>query len=159
MSGYGSDEGFNAWIAENGYTLPDGAPSAAVLRERGSVTIDALYGGRFVGEPTGGVEQERAWPRTGAFAMGVAIAPDAIPNAVIKASFHAALAASSAVGGSLVVGTPGTVKRRKVGDVETEFSDGAGAFKASGDVPVTILDGLLAPFLEPEYGFFIRSVG
>lgn len=39
MSGYGSDQGFSDWLAAHGYVLPagEGAPTEAVLRQRGSV--------------------------------------------------------------------------------------------------------------------------
>jgi hypothetical protein len=70
MAGYGTDAGFTAWASENGYTLPAEAPSVEVLRNRGAGYIDGVYGARFSGIPTGGFEQERAWPRTGAYAYG-----------------------------------------------------------------------------------------
>lgn len=159
MAGYGSDEGFAAWLTANGYSLPDGAPAPASLRERGSVTVDALYGGRFVGEPTGGVSQERAWPRTGAFAMGGAIPPDVVPVAVVSASYHAALASVPNSGASTSINAPQAIKRDRVGDAETEFADAAAPFQWSDDVPVSVLDGLLAPFLRSSFGFWIRSVG
>ena len=92
MSGYGTDEGLTAWLAANGYTLPADAPTAAVLRERGSVYIDGAYGSRFSGTPAGGFAQERAWPRTDAYAYGSAIGPDVVPAAVVQASYHAAYA-------------------------------------------------------------------
>ena len=66
MAGYGDDDGFQAFLTANGYTLPDGAPAAAVLRQRGSVYVDGTYSLRFSGSPTGGAAQEREWPRTGA---------------------------------------------------------------------------------------------
>lgn len=72
MAGYGDDEGFATWLAENGYTLPDGAPLPVVLRQRGSAYLDATYGPRFVGVPTD-PEQEREWPRTGATIFGTAL--------------------------------------------------------------------------------------
>lgn len=43
MSGYGTDEGFTAWLTANGYTLAEGAPAKAVLRERGSAYVDGLF--------------------------------------------------------------------------------------------------------------------
>lgn len=67
MAGYGDDAGFEAWLTENGYTLPGGAPSGEVLRNRGAGYIDGVYGARFSGIPTGGLAQERAWPRAGAY--------------------------------------------------------------------------------------------
>ncbi|WP_318012501.1 DnaT-like ssDNA-binding protein [Mesorhizobium sp. BR1-1-13] len=43
---------------------------------------------RFSGQPTGGINQERAWPRTGATAYGSALASDLIPQRVIDASYE-----------------------------------------------------------------------
>lgn len=158
MAGYGTDEGFTAWLTENGYTLPAGAPSPAVLRQRGSTTIDALYGSRFVGHPTQGAAQERQWPRIGAYALGAYLVPDAVPDAVVKASYHAAFAALGSSPSGLIT-NPSQAKRVKVGDVETEFATSQASFTGSDDVPVTILDGLLAPFLVGDSNFMIRSVG
>lgn len=158
MAGYGTDSGFTAWLADNGYSLPDGAPAPAVLRQRGSQYIDALYGSRFMGYPTGGAAQERAWPRTGVFAFGGVLPSDEVPLAVVQAAYAASLAAS-AFSGSLTLANSAPVKRRKVGDVETEFSDASAGFEWSGDVPATVLDGLLAPFLLSKSNIMIRSVG
>lgn len=159
MAGYGDDAGFTAWLADNGYELPDEAPAVAVLRQRGATIVDALYGSRFVGEPTGGFAQERAWPRTGAFAKGTVIPADVVPNDVIIASYHAALSAVESTGDNTAIGTPQIIKRDKVGDVETEFADTASAFRWGDDVPVSILDGLLAPYLRISSCLGIWSVG
>lgn len=159
MAGYGTDEGFNTWLTENGYELPDDAPAPAVLRQRGSTFIDALYGSRFTGQPTQGALQERAWPRVCAYAYGAPIASDVIPDAVVRASYHAALVETSSTGGSLSISIPGSIKRDKVGDVETEYADATGAFVGGDDVPVSILDGLLAPLLLLNTNILIRSVG
>ena len=46
MAGYGDDSAFAAWLAGQGFTLPSGAPTAAVLRQRvtskGGTTYAAL---------------------------------------------------------------------------------------------------------------------
>ena len=68
MAGYGDDSGLAAYLAAQGYVLPEGAATLAVLRQRGSDYLDGLYGAQFRGVPTDGVTQERAWPRTGATA-------------------------------------------------------------------------------------------
>ncbi len=123
MAGYGTDTGFTEWLAANGYAMPAGAPTPAVLRERGSVYIDATYGARFKGVPTGGSEQERAWPRTGATVYGSTLATSLVPNAVINASYMAALVEASNPG-SLSSGPSngtGVVRRQKVDTIEREF--------------------------------------
>lgn len=156
MAGYGDDEGLTAWLSSSGYSLPDGSPSSAVLRQRGSDFLDALYGSRFSGEPTGGIAQERAWPRTGAYAWGEPIASDAVPATVVKAAYHAAyLQALSPAGTSSILSNPARVKRDKVGDTETEFFAGT-----DSDAPVTVFDGVLAPFLDTAKALLgIRAIG
>ena len=152
MAGYGTDEGFSAWLDENGYELPDGAPSAAVLRNRGSAYIDATYGPRFSGQPTGGFAQERAWPRTGASAYGQAIGDTVIPDAVVRASYVAALAEAKAPGSLSVTYTPGTTKvLTKVDKIEWDVIGDAS--EPGAMIPVlSAVEGLLAPFLTPVGG-------
>lgn len=155
MAGYGDDAGFDAWLAENGHTLPDGYASEAVLRNRGSVYVDGVYGARFSGIPTGGCEQERAWPRTGAYAYGQPIGDTVIPDAVIKASYAAAWQEATSPGSLSVSGSEASrVKREKVeGAVEVEYQVFQGPFSASSLVTLlTEVEGLLAPVLKPVGG-------
>jgi len=149
MAGYGDDTAFQDWLTANGYSLPDGAPPAAVLRLRGSQYIDATYGARFSGTPTEGIEQARAWPRTGATAYGNPIAPDAVPGAVEKAAYHAAYAEALSPGSLSVIAIGSErVKREKVeGAVEIEYFDG-GSNAVAGATPIlSAVEGLLAPLL------------
>lgn len=153
MAGYGDDAGLTAWLASQGHTLPVGAPSSAVLRQRGSDYIDAVYGPRFYGTPTSGISQERAWPRTGATAYGAAVADNAIPAAVVTASYVAAYQETTSPG-SLSVSTSGAVRREKVGTLEVEYFEAAskelrdaGARRVAP--PILAIDGLLAPFITP----------
>lgn len=152
MAGYGDDAGFSTWAQQNGYTLPPGGLSAEVLRNRGAAYIDGVYGARFSGIPTGGFAQERAWPRTGAYAFGQPIGDSIIPDAVIKASYAAAWQEASSPGSLSVVATPGRmIKRQKVeGAVEREFfapGEGLSAVEAS-TVVLSAIEGLLQPFLS-----------
>lgn len=153
MAGYGTDDGFNSWLSENGFALPDNPPSIAVLRERGSNYIDSTYGARFSGIPTGGFAQERAWPRTGACAYGQPIGDDVIPDAVVKASYVAALADAKAPGSLSVTYTPGTTKvLTKVDKIEWDVIGDAS--EPGAMIPVlSAVEGLLAPFLMPVGGF------
>jgi len=172
MAGYSDDATLQAWLDAYGYELPDGAPSLPVLRQRGSAYIDATYGARFKGLPTGGFEQERAWPRTGAVVNGFTIPSDMVPLAVIHASFMAAWQEANEPG-SLSSGpssAASTIKRERVeGAVEVEYQSAA---KSAPNVPydpyapsaqtVTIpaIDGLLAPYLVlPVHRIGILSVG
>jgi hypothetical protein len=155
MAGYGDDAGFEAWLADNGHILPDGHALEAVLRNRGSVYVDGVYGARFSGIPTGGFAQERAWPRTGAYAYGQPIGDSIIPDAVIKASYAAAWQEATSPGSLSASGSEASrVKREKVeGAVEVEYQISEGPFSALSLVTLlTEAEGLLAAFLKPAGG-------
>lgn len=145
MAAYGDDAGLAAWAAANGYTLTGDATSA-VLRERGSAYIDALYGPRFNGVPAAW-DQDLAWPRQGATAWGLAIPADETPAAVVNASYAAAVAEDGTPGMLAKTFTPGDAKvLTKVGSLS--WTPVAGASGVSAFMPVlTVVDGLLAPFL------------
>ncbi|GGZ21760.1 DnaT-like ssDNA-binding protein [Asticcacaulis endophyticus] len=153
MAGYGTDQGFTDWLAANGYTLAIDPNQLAVLRQKGSSYIDATYGARFVGHQAGGVAQERAWPRSCAHIRGIDITDDAIPFAVIEASYHAARYAFINPDGLVVTGTAsGQVKRKKVDVIEIEYQTASSDKLAQSITPlITSVDGLLAPYLRGAY--------
>lgn len=149
MVGYGTDQNFEAWVAANGFALPAGAPTSAALRQRGSAYID---GRCFPGVPTGGLAQERAWPRTGAEAYGQVIASDVIPLAIEHAAYAAGYF-DAANNGALTSRSSidAGVKRKRnriegAVDTETEyFSSGDAAADAAITIPM--VEALLKPFL------------
>lgn len=149
MAGYGTDQGASDYWAAAGYVIPDGAQIAAA-RQRGSVYIDATYGERFSGVPTGGIDQERAWPRTGACVYGSALASDVIPARVVNASYEAAYIELTSPGSLSVSFDPAKrVKRQKVDTIEREFFDpGSSTNIYAPDAPVSsLIDGILAPLI------------
>ncbi|MER8505101.1 hypothetical protein NKH98_31120 [Mesorhizobium sp. M0833] len=153
MAGYGDDAGFTAYAAAAGHTVPAGTIAAA--RQRGSVYIDGTYDMRFQGVPTGGLAQERAWPRTGATVYGSTLASDLIPQRVIDASYEAAYLELVKPGLlSISFDASKKVKRQKVEGIEREFfepGDSGNIF--APDAPVsTIIEGLPAPLIGPAYG-------
>lgn len=155
MPGYGDDAGFASWLAGAGYVLPGTAPAPAVLRQRGSDYLDATYGPRLqCSAPTGGIDQERAWPRTGHMVNGQAVDTDAIPSAWVRASYRAAwLEASSPGSLSSVINPNQRVKRQKVDVIEREFFD-AGATEAGTGGSAIIdaeIDGMVGPILCSAY--------
>ncbi|TCV66287.1 DnaT-like ssDNA-binding protein [Neorhizobium sp. S3-V5DH] len=163
MAGYGSDGAFETWLTDNGYTLPVNAPSPAVLRQRGSQYIDAVYGDRFVGF-IASHSQERQWPRTGAIVSGQAIPDNVIPVAVEHASYFAGYQEALKPGSLSVVGTSSSaVKRVKVGQIEKEYQTAKSDDGTAGSITplISIVDGMLAPYLEDEdlVCFGIWSVG
>ncbi|TPN26621.1 hypothetical protein FKO01_25445 [Mesorhizobium sp. B2-3-3] len=153
MAGYGDDAGFTAYAAAAGYTVPAGSIPGA--RQRGSIYIDGTYGLRFPGQPTGGVEQERAWPRTGASVYGAALASDLVPQRVIDASYEAAYLELKKPGSLSVSFDPAKkVKRQKVEGIEREFFEaGASTGIFASNAPVSsLIEGLLAPLIGPAVG-------
>lgn len=159
MAGYGDDAGFDGWLASNGHTLPAGAPSKPVLRQRASDYIDGQYGARFIGVPTGGFAQERAWPRKDASAYDEAIPDDVIPVAVINASYAAAFYEAGSVGSlqAAATGQP-QIKREKTDVLETEYFAGSGDALADATPLLSAVEGLLAPFLIGELPDVIMSI-
>ncbi len=162
MAGYGTDDQFQQWLTDNGYTLPDDAPSLAVLRQRGSLYIDAVYGDRFIGR-IATFDQERAWPRIGASLRGTAIPSDVIPQAVIYASFYAAYEEAVNPGSLNNSGSSSSaIVREKVGDLEVQYanaqSDGTAAFLTP---LISTVDGMLAPYLRDLDAtcLWLKSVG
>lgn len=167
MAGYGDDAALTAWLGATGHTLPVGAPTLAVLRERGSGFVDGSYEARFVGIRAGGFAQERSWPRSSAVLVsGETVPDDVIPFAVINASFDAAYAEASTPGSLSAAGSASSrVKREKVeGAVEVEYQASSANSNIVADLtPVlTTVEGLLKPFLKPDdigAGVGIWSVG
>lgn len=156
MAGYGDNAGFEAYAAAAGYTLPVGytQPQVTSARQRGSLVIDR-YEKYFSGTRTGGYAQERAWGRTGASTYyGEAIPTGEIPSAIISASYEAAFLELTNPGSlSPVVTGSATVKREKIGQLEVEYSVSSSTsvadMVAMATPVVTIIEGLLWPFLTP----------
>ncbi|MGN6146898.1 MAG: DnaT-like ssDNA-binding protein [Mesorhizobium sp.] len=159
MAGYGTDEAFATWMTENGYSLSEDTPDAAVLRQRGSSYIDATYGPRFTGVPADPT-QDREWPRTGAYIFGTALADSVIPNRVVEASYRAAYIAATNPGALSVVIDPNRmVKRQKVDTIEREFFEPGAGVKGVLTASVSSdIEGLLAPLLTPVSGPAIMVV-
>lgn len=151
MAGYGTDEGFAAFLTGNGYTLPDDAPVPAVLRQRGSDYLDAAYEARLsCSARAGGFTQERAWPRTGHTHYGASVPDDLIPLPWISASYRAAWLEASQPGWASGSINPNRItKREKVDVIEREFfaSSETGAVKGSGGNTDAQIDGAVTPWL------------
>ena len=145
------------------HTLPGGAPTAAVLRARGSAYVDS-YERYWTGQRTGGVAQELGWPRTGATINCVTpIADDVIPAAVVTASYRAAWL-DAETPGILSGATPAAgarVKRQKVDVIEREFFDDGKAEVGGGPSFIdSLIDGLLGQFIcDAKGGAFLWTLG
>lgn len=143
---YYVDRGNIAWAAAS-----DGDRLAALVR--GSQAIDSLYEPRFSGQRAGGYDQALSWPRGGAVTVnGEIVAGDATPLAVTHAAYEAAALELSEPGNlTPVIVAARTVKREKVGPLETEYAVAATSDEmiASAKPVLTMLDGLLYPLLRP----------
>lgn len=125
----GSDNGFQAWMDARDHTLPAGAPSPAVLRQRATDYIDALYGAQLVGDQ----------------------AVDPLLTALETATYVAAWHEANNPGSLSASATASAaVKRRKVDVIETEYFEGSGNALADSTVRLSLVEGLLAPFLRPQ---------
>jgi len=151
VAGYGSDQAFTDWAAENGYVTSSGDLTVAQLRQRASDYLDGFYGARFRGEPTGGIDQERAWPRINAIAWKTPVADDVIPRNVIIASYHAAIQEATKPGSlAISAANSGALKRKKIDTIEKEYFEGSGNAVTDNTIRLSAVEGLLAPFLIPE---------
>lgn len=162
MAGYGDDQGFDDWLASNGYDLSEDAPAVAVLRQRASDYLDGLYESRFVGFRADPLNQDRAWPRTGAVVQGVAVPADLVPPAVERASYAAALHEALNPGAlSVSASQAGAIKRKKIDVIEKEFFEGSGNAVADATVRLSVVEGALSPYLrgEPTSGPYLWAVG
>lgn len=125
----GSDVGFQAWMDARGHTLPAGAPTLAVLRQRATDYIDAVYGPRLVGDQT----------------------VDPLLTALEIATYVAAWHEANNPGAlSAAASASGAVKRKKVDVLEVEYFEGSGDASADATVRLSLVEGLLAPFLRTD---------
>ena len=152
MAGYGDDTGFAAWLADAGLTVP-ATPTPAVLRQRGSDYLDATYAARLqCSAPTGGFDQERAWPRTGHMIYGAEIGDTAIPATWVQASYRAAYREAVTPGWATSSRDPSRMTKREKADVvEREFFEPGETAGASGANIDAMIEGLIGPFLCGEY--------
>ena len=151
MNAYGTDDGFNAWLAAQGLTLPVGA-NPTVLRQIGSNYIDAAYEARLnCSSRAGGFNQLLAWPRKGHKINGQTVPSDIVPQAWINAAYRAAYLEDMTPGWA----TKGTdasrqTKRERVDTIEREFfsaADAAGTDAAAGMPSDSIINGMIKPWL------------
>lgn len=155
MAGYGTDQGLTDWLAAQGFSLPSGAPSPAVLRQIGSDYVDAAYEPRLqCSRRAGGFAQERAWPREGHKVNGQEVPSDLVPQAWVNASYRAAYLQATNAGWATGGRDPNRItKREKVDSIEREFfaaEDGATGNAAAGFNVDPLIDGMVSVWLCPE---------
>ena len=134
--------------------MPSGDVGEAL--ERGSAYLDGMYGRRFSGSPTGGIEQTDEWPRTGAMTYhGEALASDAVPTRIVQAAYEAALLELANPGSLTTAAAPDQRKvLTKLDVMEWEVLPGKTPHLADGPLASAIVStrihGLVWPFLASE---------
>lgn len=156
MPGYLTVDDMKAYWAEAGYVVPSDADTAKLTAawNRGASVLDR-YEVHFSGVRSGGYEQAHAWGRDGATTYyGQAIPNGVVPTAIANASFEAAWLEFGKPGIlSPVVTGSSMAKRKKVGQLEIEYSTSSSAdiddlVKLATPV-VTIIEDMLWQFMQP----------
>lgn len=144
---YGTEAELEAYALSTGQSLPSADLPAALVRA--TSYIDGKYGSRFSGKRAGGFEQDLAWPRIGAFLEGFPIPPDAIPKAVVNATYEAAIREARNPGSlSPDYVALQAIKREKVDVIETEYAVSATPSAADAQPVITVIDDMLAGLLK-----------
>lgn len=111
--------------------MPEGAPTAAVLRQRATDYIDAVYGPRLLGDQT----------------------VDPLLTALETATYIAARHEANNAGSLSASATQaGALKRKKIDTIEKEYFEGSGDAAADATVRLSLVDGILAPYLRQVAG-------
>lgn len=153
---YGNTTDAQAFWTARGYS---GTPTAALL-EVASAFVDGLGwrmtpagvpASRFPGIPTDPAQTEQ-WPRTGAVDVyGRDLASDAVPDAVVRATYEAAHYEADNPGAlNAAIRSDERVVREKFGSVEFQYADGG--MQMAGIAPTTpvipAVMSILAPVLS-----------
>lgn len=142
---YASEAELASYASARGITVT-GTPSVLLL-----LAIDylATLEDRWQGERTSPT-QPLAWPRTGVYVYGTALADDAIPQSLKDAQIRLALEADSGVAlmPTVPVGGRGSVIKEKVDVVEVSYDSGY-----NNTQPIfTAVTGLLKPLFRTGAG-------
>lgn len=149
MDVYGNVTDFAAFMGSMGYEIPAGDQSAALLR--GSMSLDATYHDRWVGEKAS-YTQDRDWPRVNAYwPDGTPV--EGIPVQVVTAAYQMSYRELVAPGSTSPVVTPGSVvqRARVEGAVEVEYArDWAHEYdRVTSMTPIdTMIEGLLGDLID-----------
>jgi len=150
---YASEAELSAYAAARGITVT-GTPSVLLLL---AMDYLATLEDRWQGERTS-TAQPLAWPRTGVYVYGTALADDAIPQSLKDAQCRLALDVDSGVAllPTVSAGSKGSVIAEKVDTIEVRYAEGA-----NNTQPVfTAAMGLLKPLMKAGGGinFEVRRV-
>lgn len=149
---YASEAELSAYAAARGITVT-GTPSVLLLAMDYLATLED----RWQGERTSPT-QPLAWPRTGVYVYGTALADDAIPQSLKDAQCRLALDADAgtALLPTVGAGSKGSMIEQTVDVITTKWAEGA-----NNTQPVfTAANGLLKPLMKAGGGinFEVRRV-
>lgn len=149
---YASEAELAAYASARGITVT-GTPSVLLLL---AMDYLATLEDRWQGERTS-PSQPLAWPRTGVYVYGTALADDAIPQSLKDAQIRLALEADSGVAlmPTVGAGSTGSVIEETVDVVTVKYAEGA-----NNTQPVfTAAMGLLKPLIKAGGGinFDVKS--
>lgn len=150
---YASEAELSAYAAAREIDIA-GTPSTLLTK---AMDYLATLEDRWQGSRTS-ASQPLAWPRTGVYVYGTALADDAIPQSLKDAQCRLALDVDSGVDlmPNVAVGAKGSVVSEKVDVVEVSYAEGA-----NNTQPVfTAVNGLLKPLMKSGGGinFEVRRV-
>jgi hypothetical protein len=154
-------DAYHAARANTAWTDDDVAKQAALIRA--SAYIDGRYRkllpsnvwvSLFPGTKTEGRAQAREWPRTGAVDYeGHQLSTTEVPIEVEQSTYEAALRELTLPGSlSPDYVASQTIKREKVGPLETEYATVTGEGSAASVRPIiSVIDEIIAPLLVARY--------
>lgn len=150
---YATEAELAAYALARGITVT-GTPSILLTK---ALDYLATLEDRWQGSRTS-ASQPLAWPRTGVYVYGTALADDAIPQSLKDAQCRLALDVDAGVElmPNVEVGAKGSVVSEKVDVVEVSYAEGA-----NNTQPVfTAVNGLLKPLMKSGGGinFEVRRV-
>ena len=151
---YATEGEIGTYANDRGIVIVDSNPSVLLLL---AMDYLATLEDRWQGERTSPT-QPLAWPRTGVYVYGTALADDAIPQSLKDAQIRLALEADSGIAllPTVSAGSKGSVIEETVDVVTVKYAEGA-----NNTQPVfTAAMGLLKPLMKAGGGinFEVRRV-
>ncbi len=151
---YATEGELGTYANDRGIVIVDSNPSVLLIKAMDYLaTLEDRWQGSRTSE-----SQPLAWPRTGVYVYGTALADDAIPQSLKDAQCRLALDADAGVAllPTVPVGSKGSVISEKVDVVEVSYHPGY-----NNSQPVfTAANGLLKPLMKSGGGlnFEVRRI-
>ena len=131
-----------AFALTRGITLPISDTEVEVMLVKAGDYLNSIE--NFRGEAVE-FEQSMNWPRVNVVIGLNAVSSDAIPNSIKKAQMQLVLHIADGIDLNPVT-TGNFIKREKIGQIETEYSETLNTDLAPS---LPLVDALLAPFISP----------